>query len=210
MSTVETIELFPVKIFKTKCLNQDKIKKYLMDNVYPDFVKKGPNDLTQNTYTDYIDGATFVHWPRLYALYESSIKELLQQIGFQTADWQVTATGWYNFTTNSTRMFVHDHTGGPSTIQFAVVHYVNLENNSQGTVFQNPWAKNMKMTTPTKDLKLIPDYFLKFNDCPVVEEGDMVLFPSWLDHSVPLHTNGSLRVTTALNIVLRVDNSDGA
>lgn len=210
MNTVETINLFPVTMFKTKCENHSKIKKYLMDAVYPDFVKKGPNDLTQNTYTDYIDGATFIHWPHLYSLYQPTIKVLLEQIGFRTPEWSVAMTGWYNFTTSSNKLFVHDHVGGPSTIQFAAVHYVNLEEGANGTVYQNPWAKQMKMTSPTKDLNFIPNYFLKFNECPKVSEGDIVLFPSWLDHNVPLHTNGSLRVTSALNIVLRVDKSDGA
>lgn len=206
----ETINLFPVQVYKKKCADHNTIKKYMIDMVHADFVKKGPNDLQQNTYTDYVDGATFIHWPYLYSLYEKDIKEMLECIGFHISDIKITLNGWYVFTTHSDRMFIHDHTGGPSTIQFAVVHYVNLEDDSRGTVFQNPWAKSMKMTTPTKDLKLIPNYYLNFNSCPVVEEGDIVMFPSWLDHNVPMHTNNTLRITNALNVIIRLDHSDGA
>ena len=211
MSSVETLNLFPVSVFKTRCQNHDVIKKYMMDMVYQDFVKKGPNDKTQNTYTDYVDGATFVHWPYLHSLYEPTISLMLQQIGFKDASKvSVKLNGWYVFTTHSTACFVHDHMGGPSTIQFSAVHYVSLEEGSRGTVFMNPWAKLMKATTPSKDFKYVPDYYLNFNRCPEVSEGDIVLFPSWLDHCVPEHTNETLRITNAINIMIRLDNSDGA
>jgi hypothetical protein len=208
--SVETINLFPIQIFKKRCSNHDTIKKYMLDMVYNDFIKKGPNDQRQNTYTDYLENATFVHWPYLYSLYESDIKSMLSNIGFNVSNIKLLLNGWYVFTEHSEAMFVHDHTGGPSTIQFAVVHYVNLEKDSKGTAFQNPWSRKMKSTTPTKDLQLLPNYYLNFSSCPEVEEGDIVMFPAWLDHNVPMHTNNTLRVTNALNVVVRLDNSDGA
>ena len=40
-SKVEKINLFPVKICKTKCQNHEKIKKFMMDFVYDHFCKHG-------------------------------------------------------------------------------------------------------------------------------------------------------------------------
>jgi hypothetical protein len=207
--SVESIDLFPIQIFKKRCSNHDTIKKYMIDMVYQDFINKGPNDKRQNAYTDYVEGATFIHWPYLYSLYESDIKSMLAAVGFSIPNIKISLKGWYMFTEHSESMLVHDHTGGPSTIQFAVVHYINLEKDSKGTVFHNPWARSMKATTPTKDIKLIPNYYLNFNNCPDVVEGDIVMFPAWLDHNVPMHDNNTLRVTNALNVTVRLDNSDG-
>lgn len=210
MSKIETIELFPVKVFRTTCEHHNHIKKYMMDNVYEKFLEHGPNDEFQQTYTDYVEGATFIHWPYLYKLYEPTIYKLLQEIGFRSVhSCKVSMTGWYNFTTHTTRQFIHDHMGGPSTIQFSAVHYVCLSKTSAGTIYHNPYTKFMKATTPTKNIDLIPKYFTNFNLCPTVNEGDIVIFPSWLDHCIPPHLDGSLRVTNALNICLRLDNSDG-
>ena len=76
-------------------------------------------------------------------------------------------------------------------------------------MFNNPWRKLLKATTPTKNFDFLPDYFKEFARMPEVEEGDLILFPSWLDHFAPKFTAGSLRITTALNIMMRVDNGDG-
>ena len=209
-SKVEKINLFPVKICKTKCQNHEKIKKFMMDFVYDHFCKHGPNNDFGDVYTDYIPGAVQINWMHLYNLYRPSILNLLESIGIEDIyRWQINMKGWYNFTTSTDQIFFHDHVGGPSTIQFAVVHYVNLNETSEGTVFQNPYFDKLRSVIPTKNINLTPEYFLNSLQTPSVEEGDIILFPSWLLHSFPIHSNGSLRVTNALNIMLRVDNSDG-
>jgi hypothetical protein len=209
---VERIPLFPIDIFKIRARNHDKIKKHLMDTVYPEYLKRGPNDPIQNTFTDYgfTADAAYCHWPLLYELYRPDIYLMLEEIGVNFKDpWKISMKGWYNFTTENTREFIHDHTGGPSTIQFSAVHYVNLEKNSKPTVFVNPCQRQMKSIIPTKNHDHMPEYFYNFKRFPTAEEGDIVLFPSWIDHYVPNHSNGELRVTTALNIMMRVDNGDG-
>lgn len=208
--TIETINLFPVRVCKTKCENHEIIKKHIVDNVYEGFCKSGPNNHTRDSYTDYIPGAAMVHWPYLIKLYMPTIKNLLTEIGIPNIDsWSIKVTGWYNVSTKMESMFFHDHTGGPSTIQFSLVHYVVLSETGKGTVFQNPNIKQIKATIPTKDLELIPRYFLNHHEEPVVSEGDMIIFPSWIDHSMPEHSDGSLRITNAMNVMLRIDDSDG-
>lgn len=213
MSKVSTIPLFPVNIYKIKVTNHDRIKKHLMDNVYPHFEKYGPNDPIQNTLTDYgfMKDAAYCHWPYLIDWYKPDIYSILEEIGFNFKNhpWKVKIKGWYNFSTSNNAAFVHDHTGGPTTIQFSAVHYVSLGNGSFPTVFNNPWGKLSKATTPTKNFDFLPPYFCEFSRIPEVEEGDLVLFPSWLDHFAPRFDSKNLRVTTALNIMMRVDDGDG-
>ena len=213
MNNISTIPLFPLNIYKIKVSEHETIKKHLMDRVYPHFLKHGANDLVQNTLTDYghTADAAYCHWPMLLDLYTPDITKILTTIGFdfKKHPWKVRMKGWYNFSTSNTAQWVHDHAGGPSTIQFSAIHYVSLGEGAQATVFNNPWRKLLKATTPTKNFDYLPDYFKEFARMPEVEEGDLILFPSWLDHFAPKFTAGSLRITTALNIMMRVDNGDG-
>lgn len=214
MSDITTIPLFPINIYKIKVTEHERIKTYLMNNVYPHFEKYGPNDPVQNTLTDYgfmSNDAAFVHWPFLLEWYKPDIYKILENIGFdfKKHPWKVRMKGWYNMCTSNTATFTHDHMGGPSTIQFSAVHYVKLGTDQNATVFKNPNGKNIKATMPTKNLDFLPTYFCETHRMPEVEEGDLVLFPSWLDHFVPRYVEGNLRITTALNIMMRVDDGDG-
>lgn len=213
MTKVTELNLFPIPLYKIRVTNHEKIKKYLMDHVYPVYVKRGPNDPIQNTFTDYgfTADAAFCNWDYLNKLYKDDFIDLLQATGINLAKhpWQIKLKGWYNFTNQNTAQFLHDHTGGPSLITFSAVHYVVLSDNSLPTVFKNPSMKYIRSVTPTKNLDYLPSYFFNFDNIPDCVEGDMIMFPSWLDHYVPQHINGNLRVTTAFNIMMRVDDGDG-
>ena len=204
------IPLFPVNLFKLKMRNHNKIKKYLMDNVYPQYVKDGVNDKLTNAYTDYVPGAAKIPWMMLTKFYEDDVKEFLKHTGIDfDQGWTYKITCWYGMMYNSTSQFVHDHTGGPKTIQWSAVHYVTLDNENSGTVFLNPNARMMKSVIPTKNRNHLPTMYYPIEEQILVEEGDVVFFPAWLDHHTPLHTTDNLRIVVAMNIMLTFDNVEG-
>jgi len=204
------IPLFPVNLFKLKMRNHNKIKKYLMDNVYPQYIKDGINDKLTNAYTDYVPGAAKVPWMILTKFYEDDVKEFLKHTGIDfDQGWTYKITCWYGMMHNSTSQFVHDHTGGPKTIQWSAVHYIELDNENSGTVFLNPNARMMKNVIPTKNRNHLPTMYYPIEEQILVEEGDVVFFPAWLDHHTPLHTTGNLRIVVAMNIMLTFDNVEG-
>jgi hypothetical protein len=210
MSNITPIPLFPVNLAKIKMRNHDKIKKYLLDNVYPHYLKDGANDKISNAYTDYIPGAIKPPWKVLSKFYEDDIKEFLRYTGVDIKQgWTYKVTCWYGMMTNTVSQFVHDHTGGPTTIQWSAVHYVVLDKDSSSTVFVNPNAKMMKSVLPTKNRNYIPEMYYPTEQEISVEEGDMVFFPSWLDHHTPAHTTGTLRIVVPVNIMLMFDNVEG-
>jgi hypothetical protein len=207
-----SMPLFPVNLVKLKMRNHDKIKKYLMDNVYPQYIKDGANDTATNAYTDYVPGATKIPWMMLNKFYQDDVEEFLKHTGVNFDEgWTYKITCWYGMMHHTTSQFVHDHTGGPKTIQWSAVHYVVLDakDTQSGTVFLNPNARMMKSVIPTKNRNHLPElYFPREQQLPV-EEGDAVFFPSWLDHHTPAHTSGNLRVVVAMNIMLTFDNMEG-
>lgn len=210
MSNITSTPLFSVPLHKLTVTNHDKIKKYLMDNIYPQFLKNGENDKVTNAYTDYVPGAAKAPWLMLSKLYDDDIREFLEYTGVDfSKGWTYKVTCWYGMMTNSTSQFPHDHTGGPRTIQWSAVHYVTLDNENSGTVFLNPNARMMKSVIPTKNSQALPEMYWPDKKQMLVEEGELLLFPSWLDHHTPAHTTGNLRVVVAMNIMLTFDNLEG-
>jgi uncharacterized protein (TIGR02466 family) len=210
MTDIVSTPLFAVPLYKLKVTNHDKIKKYLIDNIYPQFLKNGVNDRVTNAYTDYVPGATNAPWKILSKFYDADIREFLTHTGIDfSRGWTYKVTCWYAMMTNSTSQHPHDHTGGPKTIQWSAVHYVNLDNTDSGTVFLDPNARMIKSVFPTKDRNALPEMYYPEKKQMLVEEGDLLLFPSWLEHHTPAHTSGNLRVVVAMNIMLTYDNREG-
>jgi uncharacterized protein (TIGR02466 family) len=210
MTDIIPVPLFSVPLHKLKVTNHNKIKKYLMDNIYPQFLKDGANDKITNAYTDYVPGAVKAPWQVLSKFYDTDIEEFLKHTGVDFAKgWTYKVTCWYGMMTNSTSQFVHDHTGGPTTIQWSAVHYVELTDPNAGTIFVNPNARMIKSVVPTKNKNELPEIYWPVEQQALVEEGDLLIFPSWLDHHTPKHTTGNLRVVVAMNIMLHFDNVEG-
>lgn len=209
--TVIDMPLFAVPVFKFKATNHETIKKYMIDHVYPHFVKNGVNDKAAQAYTDYVPGAVKVPWNMLEKFYYDDVQNFLEHTGIDfSLGWKFKIRCWYALMTNTSSQFVHDHTGGPKTIQWSMVHYVKVDNpDSAGTVFMNPNIRMIKSVTPTKNRNLLPEMYLPPPVSPVVSEGDVVVFPSWLDHHTPAHTDGSLRIVVPLNVMLSIDDGNG-
>lgn len=207
---IEKINPFPEFIYKKKVTCHQEIKDYLMKHVYPKFLENGPNGGLQKIFTDYLPGSgAMVHWPYLLEKYDEDVKSILEEIGFDlTQPWDIKMKGWYNFTTNNDEEWVHDHVGGASNINYSFVHFVELDGEDDGTIFINPNYKLIRSIMPTKNVNYLPQCFFNDRFQIKVEEGDMILFPSWLDHTAPKHTTNNLRVTNAVNIMMKINKND--
>ena len=98
--------------------------------------------------------------------------------------------------------------GGATNINYAFTHFVHIEDQNDGTIFVNPNYKLIRAAMPTKNVNYLPESMFNDRYQVEVEEGDIVLFPSWMDHSAPKHTSNSLRIVNAVNIMMRLKNQD--
>ena len=100
---------------------------------------------------------------------------------------------WYSVYKNDEYQEWHDHM--PSTL--SAIHFLKFEKEHKAPIFQDP-IRNLKATINQAGLNermLETDRYT-----PDVEEGDIIIFPSYLQHAVPAGKYDSHRVTIALNL----------
>jgi len=196
--------LFEVPVYRMKASQHTDIKAWMLENVYPNFEKNGPNEVSRNLYSSYFSGAPKIDNTLFSELYSKDIIKFLDKIGLSKNDgWETKLNFWYNLSTKGSHQEVHDHLGGPMPISYAAIHYVLFDKDEHAsTVFYHPLTQILKCTQPTTNDQLkLPDYkeFQKLLD---VEEGDLIIFPSYVLHSVMPQASEKLRITTAFNICI--------
>ena len=99
----------------------------------------------------------------------------------------------------------HRHAHGPySPILLCGVYYVQVPQNSGEFQFFDPRGSWMQSMT---DYIYYDDGFGAYNLTP--QEGMIIFFPSWLEHSVEENKSDSERMTIAFNIMLDQKNDYG-
>jgi len=193
--------MFNVPMYKFKARNHKLIKEYFQDELIANLPPK-PNVDNLKLYSDYFGGIKTLD-RSFYDLYQDDLQAFHIKAGFNTKiNWANKIHAWYNIGYEGHMQEEHDHIGGfPSTI-FSAIHYVVFDKNEHTpTQFLNPlhsifWGATQN-TFFSKDL---PSDWQNRTLVPDVEEGDMIFFPSFVRHSVPMQTSSMLRATVALNI----------
>lgn len=194
--------LFQTPVIVQKAKNQEAIKKYMLEEVFPDNETIESNLPGTEVYTDYDDKSNGLDQERINHLYHDNIQELLSDMQFpDSGNWRVSMDTWYNFSRKGGYQHMHDHVGGPLQINWSGVHYVVFDKEEhQGTNFTHPQAAMIRSLWPTTNKNDIPAYCNDLDTSPPVEEGDIVWFPSYLNHYVRKQESDKLRCTVAINL----------
>lgn len=113
---------------------------------------------------------------------------------------------WYNTYTKNQYQEWHTHSGGSS--DFSAIHFLKYDENVHlPTVFRNPTSKSQIFSSVKNKQRLTSINNIKntvYSEVfyPNIREGDLIIFPSWLEHTVPPNKSKELRVTVAFNIEL--------
>ena len=194
--------LFEVPIYKMKATRHAEIKQWMMSNVVPDFEKNGPNEPSRNLYSSYFPGAPKIDNNLFSDFYAKDISNFLIKAEFsKLRPWKTKLNFWYNLSVKGSYQEVHDHLGGPMPIVYAAIHYVMFDKNEHSaTVCYNPLESILKSLQPTTNDKFRPADYRGFQKLLDVEEGDLVIVPSYVPHSVMKQVSEKLRITVAFNI----------
>jgi hypothetical protein len=145
-------------------------------------------------------------WEESIKYYKLYIDKFIQSYLGKSYSWRIDGTPWYNVYGINQNGPKHDHIGS----DFSIIHYLKFNPNEHpGTTFINP---NYISTTYFGLLKQI--FTNKLNKeninhslyqttyTPVVQEGDLIIFPSHLEHKVVRSRSNTPRVIIAFNFTL--------
>lgn len=192
------IELFPVILHLSEVENHQKIKDICMEYVEKEY------PLNPSTFVDPWDADVFttygknidLPWDSIFTEYHNNIKDLANIFGI-TGRPNVTEH-WLNAYKKNQNQEIHEHTPG----HFAAVHYIKYDQNDHlPTVFLNPYRQVSISNKPsflTSDMNHVPPTYVA-QSFVNVKEGDLLIFPAFLEHKVPRQQSDNLRVTLSFN-----------
>lgn len=195
---------FEIPIYKTKLSNHQEIKQKFLDEVMPKLeTLPGPNNIGLNLYSDYFEGLDRLgpEWTDFYA---PTVLKFLQKAGFnQNKKWATDIDLWYNVGIKGSSQEEHDHMGGFPGCQYSAIHFLIYDDvEHEPTRFYNPihhtFLRNMQPTSGDDT----PTDWQYAHFTPEVKEGDLLIFPSYLHHSVPYQRSDKIRATVALNLTI--------
>ena len=108
-------------------------------------------------------------------------------------EWSGNFEMWYQVYKNNEYQEWHDHT--PSTL--SAIHFLNFKDEHYAPIFEDP-LKSIKSII--RHSALNRDLASSHRYIPEVEEGDIIIFPSYLHHTVPAGQYKTHRVTIAINL----------
>lgn len=113
---------------------------------------------------------------------------------------------WYNVYHENQGQELHDHLAGPSEVNdyWSGIYY---NKNASPTTFHNT-HKYMKTCAPPliRDDSMMHRYYYDMYE-PPVEDGDVILFPPWVNHEVvPDPNQNKMRLTFSFNLRYTSDN----
>ena len=192
--------LFPITIFRSKVLENEKIKEICLPFVEEEYEKE------PSTFTGYQDSDVFTTfdkdfdfpWEEVLNQFVPNIEEMCGEYGIKG---QVGInTAWFNAFKSGQFHSTHDHL--PSS--FSAVYYLKYDPEIHTpTIYLNPYRQVSLFTAPDRDRdpSVSPPMWTGLSALPV-EEGDLVIFPGFLEHKVPRQTSNELRVTLSFNFNL--------
>lgn len=196
---MKSIELFPVTVFKSKIVNNNFLKEVLCKSILEsseDLVI--PEDWT----TDRIK-TSFAGEPsgkEVLKNYKSLLEEHYIECISEFFDKEfnfIIDKIWYNIYMDGEYQEVHDHLGTSlNPTHFSLIHFLS---------FNKDEHKPPEFRDPISQLRMLSLEFDN-NKCgevyvPDIEEGDLLMFPCYLQHCVPpVKKTNYPRITISFNI----------
>lgn len=193
-----SLSLFSVHVYKNRAFNHEKIKDKALGYVKRQYEKNPstfPDAWDADVFTTFGKRIDF-DWADLIMLYQDNLIELATQYGI-AGDAYIT-DAWFNAYKKNQHQEIHEHLPG----QFSAVHYLAYDKNVHSpTLFLSPYRQvSMSNAPPFKsnDPDFIPSTWNQLSYINV-DEGDLIIFPSFLEHKVGRQTTNKLRATIAFN-----------
>jgi len=186
------VEAFPTLLYRYHLEDQDPIKarveEYYKDNKFQEGV---PDQWNCNLFTSYGSGKFPIG--ECLDAFTPTLDEF--QTESQSYGNMILTDLWLNVYEAQNWQEKHIHSPG----QWSAVYYVHFDpNEHKATNFYHP-CETLLATAGITSNTLVP----------WVQEGDMIIFPSWLEHAAPMNKSSKMRSTISFNFFIEEEIYEG-
>lgn len=199
-SVRQDLRLFPVLVQVSDIEGAEALNEKLCKGIH-ELMKTEPNTKPDNwacdLYTTIMNGKILLDTPPFDSLIEiirTEVREFALKLKLDIDNYPLGVNEcWLNVYTKGNSQDVHIHRNSI----ISGIYYPKAPEGCADVLFHSPWAEQMLEPPVTEtDPVNAPCY----NVTPV--SGRMVLFRSWLRHSVKLNTTDEERISIAFNLVM--------
>ena len=186
------VEAFPTLLYRYHLEEQDSIKARV-EEFYKDnkFQENTPDQWNCNLFTSYGSGKFPIG--ECLDAFTPTLDEF--QTESQSYGNMILTDLWLNVYESQNWQEKHIHSPG----QWSAVYYVDFDpNEHKGTNFYHP-NETLLATAGVTQNTLVP----------WVQEGDMIIFPSWLEHAAPMNKSSVKRSTISFNFFIEEEIYEG-
>ena len=186
------VEAFPTLIYRYHLDDQDPIKARVEEYYKQNKLKENtPEQWNCNLFTSYGSGKFPIG--ECLDAFTPTLDEF--QTESQSYGNMILTDLWLNVYESQNWQEKHIHSPG----QWSGVYYVHFDpNEHKATNFYHP-CETLLATAGITQNTLVP----------WVQEGDMIIFPSWLEHAAPMNKSSKMRSTISFNFFIEEEIYEG-
>ena len=186
------VEAFPTLLYRYHLEDQDPIKARVEEYYKDNKLKENtPDQWNCNLFTSYGSGKFPIG--ECLDAFTPTLDEF--QTESQSYGNMILTDLWLNVYESQNWQEKHIHSPG----QWSGVYYVHFDpNEHKATNFYHP-CETLLATAGITQNTLVP----------WVQEGDMIIFPSWLEHAAPMNKSSKMRSTISFNFFIEEDIYEG-
>ena len=195
--------IFPVTVYKTRIEDNDFLKEKIISGVERALPKlDSPEDWATDNLKTSFEGepkGKEVLVGKNNVLLKKYYSDAISEIFDREITWEIADDIWYNYYEKGSYQELHEHIADPfQKIHFSCIHYLSYDREVHTPAeFQDPISA-IRAHSLTLDKDFVGDFYI-----PKVEEGDLIMFPAYLQHRVlPQKVSNVPRITLSFNFRL--------
>ena len=195
--------IFPVTVYKTRIEDNDLLKEKIVSSVEKALPElDSPEDWATDNLKTSFEGepkGKEVLVGKNNVLLKEKYSNAISEIFDREITWEIADDIWYNYYEKGSYQELHEHIADPfQKIHFSCIHYLSYDRDVHTPAeFHDPISA-IRAHSLTLDKNFVGDFFI-----PQVEEGDLIMFPAYLQHRVlPQKVSDIPRITLSFNFRL--------
>ena len=195
--------IFPVTVYKTRIEDNDFLKEKIISGVEAALPElDSPEDWATDNLKTSFEGepkGKEVLVGKNNVLLKKYYSDAIFEIFDREISWEIADDIWYNYYEKGSYQELHEHIADPfQKIHFSCIHYLSYDREVHTPAeFQDP-ISTIRAHSLTLDKDFVGDFYI-----PKVEEGDLIMFPAYLQHRVlPQKVSNVPRITLSFNFRL--------